>query len=529
MSKHIRPDPNSQPPSGSANTANITTWNQPKPLRAFDPPRFPTEALPAWLREFVEGEAIATQTPTDLAGTLVLSAIAAAAARRVVVEPKPGWREPVNLYTVCVLPSGSRKSAVFRDVVSPVEKVEQKAVEVARGRIAVAMEEAEQLKREVARLKKKTADGDADDDEMNAATRRLNEHTIPSYPRLIADDVTAEQLEVLLERHGGRMGVFSAEGNVFDLMAGRYSKSGVMNIGVFLQAHAGDTIRVDRVTREPVMIQNPALTLGLAVQPSVVDGLADRKEFRGRGLTARFLYALPESNVGRREINPPPLSEHVRSVYERNLSKLFETDEPADDFGDQTDGPHIEEIRVLRFDDEATGLFDRFRADVESALNAGGDLSDIVEWGSKLPGAVARIAALLRIAERPGDPVSKIAIIPMDIVERAIKLGRYFVPHARAAFALMGADPAMADAMFVMDRIVANEVMSISKRDLFEQTKGRFKKVKNLDPALVILQEHEYLRRQEQSSRSGPGRRPSPVFDVNPFTWSQYSQKSQNP
>jgi replicative DNA helicase len=92
----------------------------------------------------------------------------------------------------------------------------------------------------------------------------------------------------------------------------------------------------------------------------------------------------------------------------------------------------------------------------------------------------------------------------------------------------MGADPAIADAVYVMDRIVAKESVSISQRDLFELTKGRFKKVTNLIPALVILQEHEYLRQRDQTVRTGPGRRPSPVFEVNPFTSSQYSHKSHN-
>ena len=151
----------------------------------------------------------------------------------------------------------------------------------------------------------------------------------------------------------------------------------------------------------------------------------------------------------------------------------------------------------------------------------------MVAWGSKLTGAVARIAGLLHIAERPTEPEAWSEPISVEVVERAIILGRYLIPHARAAFALMGADAAVADAVYVMDRIVAKKTMSISRRDLFEQTKSRFKRVKNLDPALVILEEHEYLRQRTPGVRSGPGRRPSPVYDVNALTWSQYSHRSQ--
>jgi hypothetical protein len=113
-------------------------------------------------------------------------------------------------------------------------------------------------------------------------------------------------------------------------------------------------------------------------------------------------------------------------------------------------------------------------------------------------------------------------------MKRAITLGRYFIPHARAAFALMGADPAIADATYILDWLVSRQMTSISKRDLFDATKGRFKRAKNLDAGLTILAEHDYLRQRAQATRSGPGRKPSPVFDVNPFVWSQNSHNPQN-
>jgi len=42
--------------------------------------------------------------------------------------------------------------------------------------------------------------------------------------RLIADDVTAESLELVMRQQGGRIAVFSDEGGPFELMGGRYSE-----------------------------------------------------------------------------------------------------------------------------------------------------------------------------------------------------------------------------------------------------------------------------------------------------------------
>src|SRR3989442_14468239 len=90
----------------------ITNWEPPAPFDEFDLPAFPTDALPGWLREFVEAEARATQTPSDLAALLGLSICAAACGKRIEVQVKDGHIEPVNLFTVTPLPPGNRKTAV---------------------------------------------------------------------------------------------------------------------------------------------------------------------------------------------------------------------------------------------------------------------------------------------------------------------------------------------------------------------------------------------------------------------------------
>jgi replicative DNA helicase len=100
---------------GSADSAE--KWTPPASLtRVGALATFPAAALPGWLADFVQAVATATQTPTDLAGMLALSALATAAGGRVEVEPRPGFREPLNLFTAVALPPGNRKSAVFAEI-----------------------------------------------------------------------------------------------------------------------------------------------------------------------------------------------------------------------------------------------------------------------------------------------------------------------------------------------------------------------------------------------------------------------------
>jgi hypothetical protein len=70
-------------------------------------------------------------------------------------------------------------------------------------------------------------------------------------PRVWTEDVTPEKLGTLMAENRQCMAVLSAEGGIFGIMAGRYSK-GAPNIDIFLKGHAGEPVRVDRGSREPV-------------------------------------------------------------------------------------------------------------------------------------------------------------------------------------------------------------------------------------------------------------------------------------
>ena len=84
-------------------------------------------------------------------------------------------------------------------------------------------------------------------------------------PRLWTSDSTPERLQSLLADHDERMALISDEGGIFEIMAGLYS-DGKANIDVFLQAHAGRSVRVDRGSRT-VYLNKPSLSFGLAIQP----------------------------------------------------------------------------------------------------------------------------------------------------------------------------------------------------------------------------------------------------------------------
>jgi replicative DNA helicase len=504
--------------SNSADTAD-STWESPAAFgTARQPGTFPADALPDWLAAYVAAEATATQTPPDLPGMLALATLAASSGGLVEVEVRRGWLEPTQLFVVVAMTPGARKSAVFRDVTRPLVDLERelddkRAPDVLRKEVErdVARQVADKAKDRAGKGKpEQAADLLAN---AVAAAQLASGVEVPIMPRLLADDATPEALASLLADQGGRIALLSPEGGIFDMMAGRYGSGGMPNLDHYLKGHAGDPIRVDRKGRPPEHIDRPALTVGLAVQPDVLRLIADRPGFKGRGLLARFLWSLPPSTVGRREVGAAPVPADVGATYYANMLHL------ARELLTQAkiaEGAGEADPMVLTLDDDAQAAMIEFERELEGRLHPEtGDLAGIEGWAAKLAGATARIATLLYLAQDV--QIGWLGPIPGESVRSAVRIARYLIDHALGAFDMMGADPALADARYVLEWITRTGAESFTARELFSKLpRGRFRKMGDLTPALALLDAHGYVRKMAQPDQVKAGRPPSPRYVVNP-------------
>ena len=485
-------------------------WDDPVPLgvRRRTLPMFPTGALPGWVGAMVAAVAEETQTPPDLAACVALAALSTAAGGRALVNVRGSWVEPVNIFTVVAMPPGSRKSPVFRAMTQPLLAAEKDLIERIKPRIVeaeLALRVARAAAEKTAAVASNSGKPGGDPDKLAEATDAAmvaESITVPVQPKLVVDDVTPETATSLLAAQGGRLAVLSAEGEIFNIMAGRYSNT--PNLGVFLKGHAGDMLRVDRQGRPAEHIDRPALTLGIAVQPEVLADLARTPGFRGKGLLARILYAIPPSNVGYREIEPDPVPDRIAETYAANLARLVSVMHDWDD-----------PARLLLAPD-ARPVFLAHRQRTEERLRPHtGDLAHIADWGSKYDGAVARIAGLLHLAQHIEDgyrhPISA------DTINAAIAIGEYYAQHALAVFDAMGADPDLEAARTVHAWLEKHRPEQFTVRQLFNGIRSAtYRKVADLRPGLELLEEHGWIRHQPAPERKGPGRPPSPTYHVHP-------------
>ena len=490
----------SQPQGWDADPAPLT------PRRLVSP--FPVDALPPWVADMVLAVAEFTQTPLDLPGCLALAALSTAAGGRAEIEVRPGWREPLNLYTVVAMPPGSRKSAVFAAMTAPLLDAERQLIDAARPRIVeadvarkMASKEAERRAADGVNLRDPAARAEA----LAAATDAalLAERPVTALPRLIADDVTTEAAASLLAEQNGRLAVLSAEGGIFSTLAGRNS-SGVPSLEVFLKSHSGDLLRVDRKGRPAEHIGAPALTLGVALQPEVLTDIARIPGFRGRGLLARILYSLPENTVGRRNVGAPAVPAPVDKTYTSRLTRLVLL--LAD---------HVDPLR-LRLSGEANRQMLDLERRLEPRLAPHADLAHMVDWASKLNGAIARLAGLLYVAEVL--PIGWGQPVPGRYLDAAARLGHYFLGHALAVFDQMGADPTIDDANAVLDWISRTGAERFTCRDAFTGlSRARFRKShRPRSPAHAARSPR--LPPLSCPRRTAPtgGRPSSPVWEVHP-------------
>jgi hypothetical protein len=497
-------------------------WPDPIPLNTHMAlPPFPLTAFPGWLREWVTAESHATQTPPDMAAMLSLGIIATACQRVLIVRVRDGWVEQPSIYTAISLPPGSRKSAVMHAAREPLDEYELEQAEILAPQIARSQDARAAAEKRLARAIERASKADgperlAADQDMHDARASLSaaESAVVSAPQLSCSDATQEALARLLAHNRECMALLDAEGcGPLANMAGRYT-DGSAAIDLYLRAHAGDAYRCDRMSRETISLRRPALTMAITTQPEVLRQLGQRREMRGLGLLARFLWVVPTSTVGRRLSRPEPMAERVRSAYASHVRALLELERRQD--GE----PHIVQLSIAA-DDVLTAWSER----LEPRLGTGGDLEHVADWAGKLAGACVRIAGLLQAVQYPDCPWR--VELSADTMQRALIVGDYLLAHAVAALGEMGADPVLADARHVLGWLLARNVRTISRRNLWHSMRGRYPRAEMIEPALAVLLERGFIRIHAPPTPNGPGRRPSPTIELSPLARS-HGQHDQN-
>lgn len=473
-------------------------WLEPIPFDDYSAlPDFPVELLPDMDREMIKAVSEVNQVDPGLVVLNYLSVLSACIGKKAVVN-LISHSEPLNIFTCAIYEFGNRKSTTQAVMTRPLYDYQEQAQGERQDLIRDSLNAHKIREARLAKLQKQAAGADDFaqrkqlEFEAAAVAKEIDENPVEKAPLYIMDDVTTEALAIYMAENNESMAIFSTEGGIFQTMAGRYDKG--VNIDLYLKAHSGDPFSVHRIGRESKTMQAPCLTMCLTVQPDVIREIGGNEQFRGRGLLARFLYVCCKSQVGYRQRQLKSIPEPLLNQYRQHISDLMKI------------AGH-----ELRFSAEAQLIWDEFYNDIETDMRPGGSLEYLADWGSKLPGAVARIAGLLHFAEHGA--VNK--DISAGIAGASCVIGAYFKEHALATFGLMQADHRIESAKKILLYIKRQQPDTFKARDVLSNINS-FKTIDDdVLPGIKVLIERGYIR-PGGNTHSGMGRPEATAYQINP-------------
>ena len=466
---------------------------------------FPTEELPEEIRPYIEAVSESLQVPVDMVATFVLSILSLCIQGKYWLNVKPDWTESLNLYVVVVGRPSERKSPTLKETTKPVFKYVEEENQKRQPYIA----EYELKKKILTGRLKNIQDALSKMSKKNTYTmndaiecqKELTELEEVRELKMILDDVTPESLVKAMQENNERMGIISAEGGIFGMLAGRYNNN--TNFDIFLKSYSGEYYSAVRIGREDAELKHPYLTICLAVQPQVISDIMENKDFRGKGLLARFLYSIPNTRVGERVYKTKPISPFIRSDYEKLIHELL----------DIPDFTNFAE-RTIRLSDGADKLAEEYYHWIESRLT--NELEEIEDWAGKLHGNTMRIAGVLHVVKHRIGSVN--TLLEESTMKSAIEIGKYYLEHSKMAFDIMGlSDPQeVKEAKYIISRLGTNDKNDlndfINKRDAIRLCQ-RYESVEEMEPGLKCLEEHGYIAIVKETNGRG---RPSEKIYINP-------------
>lgn len=481
----------------------------PIPLTEPDPPPFPSGIFSGWMGDAIDAVSANTETPKELAASVALGVLAITAQGKLSVRPEKNYFESTSLYVASILASGHRKTSVVSWFTKPLIEYERRQRSEMEPKIKRAAIVREATKAQVKALKgqlEKSAGEDCSKLIDQIAQLELSIQPDPVFPRVFTQDVTPEHLGTMMNLHGERIGLISDEGGIFDTISGKYNNN-IPNLDLILQAYSGSPVRVDRGSRDPVMLNHPALTMVITPQPDVASGLAARPGFRGRGLIGRFLFTMPKSVLGSRTLQCRGIDDRIERDYAEYVNSLLALPTPKES---GADGPI-----ALLLDDGAYAAWKGYQRKIETMMQPEGRLEHLTDVGGKWPGMAARLAAILHVADYGAEAANN-RHINGDVMERAILLADFFLAHGLVVFSHFGADKPLQIARRLWLEIEKLGKLSFSAREVWQPTKGTFKTMEEVWPGFEVLVERGWLLEPgEKDDKRGRGR-PSRRYTVNP-------------
>ncbi|WP_298217596.1 YfjI family protein [Halothiobacillus sp.] len=470
-----------------------THWDDPVPLvlKSESTP-YPIDVLPDTLRHAVIEVQSFTQAPLAMVATAAITAMAACVQAHFDVERAPSLHGPTSLYGLILADSGERKTTVEDVFNRPIAAHD--AHHRIRGENARKSFEDESAMWESEKsVRARTFSNAKSPEEKANALDFLKDHMesepkLPRTPKIVATDITPEQLAFSLANMWPCKHLSTSEGGVIFGGHGMKSDNILKNLAVLNTAWGGKVEGVDRRTSESYPASDGVrCSASIMVQPSVIQSFLEKSGTlaRGSGFLARFLVCWPESTQGYRPFKYAPASWPNLNQMHAVMTGLLDREPAMDEEGHLTP-------EMLRFSDDGRRTWISVHDQIEIELRRGGDLHELRDSASKAADNVARLAAVFHCAEkRSGD-------IESDHVEAAAIIVSWHLDEAKRLFNELAVPLGVLHAKTLIDWLTkecrSTGSRRITTRKISQYAPNQLRAKAARDAALELLEDANHLR-----------------------------------
>lgn len=467
---------------------------KPRPLVEADwADPYPLEALPPLIRDAIAEVASFVQAPVALIAASALAAVSTAVQTHSSVCRNPALVGPATLYLLTVAESGERKSTVDKLFTGPIREWEAEQRKLFRERAARYEADKEDWERQGEELRKNIEGGFLTAQLGTEFDPRVAHHLAqpkqPQKVRMLRGDDTPEALAMALD-HYPVASIISAEAGTIFGSHGMNAESVTRNLAQANEMWDGGVIQRDRLSTGEMQVEGMRVTMGLQVQPAVLDAFVQRTGglAKGIGYFARFLFCRPDSTQGRRYYVEPPANHPARAAFGERMTTLLNIEAVFDDY---------DRLRThyVGFDPSAQRAWVAFHDEVEEQQGGEAAYCGIRDVASKAADNAARLACCLHVFA--GDPSQPIGL---SSVEGACSLVRWYLDEAVRFGRTADAAPELADAQ-MLEEWLAREVNernrtggtpSVSLNDVRRKGPNKLRQAhsRKLDDALELLADH---------------------------------------
>jgi hypothetical protein len=334
-------------------------------------PAFPLDNFPEKMREMAKAISESVRVPIELSAPAVLTTVSAAIGNGLQVKSGADIFVRGNLYFLGFAESGTGKSLVFDLATRPIIEFEEQRLSFWTEIIHPELEaELRLLSKEIAALegsivkKRKGVEVDRKElkKELTDKIRQYNDvKDRMKEPKIIIEDATSEAAALKIQQNREQAFSMSSDaGQVIQNIEGRYSRNKTPDDSIYVKGFSGDRHCVDRVTRPPITLHKPCLTVLWLTQPDKAVRLLENTALSDGGLLPRFLMADTRAEPTQSDDDGIPIPGNIRQAYQELvhavLAMYWDREEPL------TIPDSLEAAKVIR--DFRNRLIPRRRSDL---------------------------------------------------------------------------------------------------------------------------------------------------------------------